>query len=176
MRARRPAAIISRASAGVSAPNSGNNGVRPVPARRSSRYRRMSSRNRSPNAIVREPFGHGPLHGAAHRALVDVVRARRRNRNLPQRQPERVGLRLQHVDTHRVHRDPLRRLVDRRQQRRRARHPAAAGRAPSRRCPCRSTTTSASSFEELGMQRLAPAARSRRRRAARGRRIPRLAA
>ena len=116
MRARTPAAIISRASADVSAPNNGNSGVKPVPARRSSRYRRTSSRKRSPNAIVGEPFGHGPLHGAPHGALVDVIRTRRRNRNLPQRQPERAGLRLEHVDTHRVHGDALRRLVDRRQQ------------------------------------------------------------
>ena len=83
MRARRPAAIISRASADVSAPNSGNNGVRPVPASRSSRYRLTSSRNRSPNAMWVNPsatarstaprmarsytsFGHGDGIGICH--------------------------------------------------------------------------------------------------------------
>ena len=116
MRARTPAAIISRASAAVSAPNSGNNGVKPVPARRSSRYRRTSSRKRSPNAIWVNPSATARSTAPPHGALVDVIRTRRRNRNLPQRQPERAGLRLEHVDTHRVHGDPLCRLVDRRQQ------------------------------------------------------------
>src|SRR5439155_503458 len=39
------------------------------------------------------------------------------NRYEPQRQPERVRLRLQQLDSDGMHRDPLRRLVDRRQQR-----------------------------------------------------------
>ena len=57
IRARRPAETICRASCGVSAsvPNRGKSGVRPLPARRSSRYFRMSSRNRSPNAACVNP-------------------------------------------------------------------------------------------------------------------------
>jgi hypothetical protein len=54
----KPPAIMSRASAGVPRSfswNSGNSGVRSVPARRSSRYRRMSGKNRSPNAMCVKP-------------------------------------------------------------------------------------------------------------------------
>ena len=54
-RARRPAAIMSRASASVGMPQIGNSGVSPVPRIRSSRYRRTSSRNRSPNATAVTP-------------------------------------------------------------------------------------------------------------------------
>ena len=102
----------------------------------------MSSRNRSPNATCVKPSPTALLHRRRHRALVHLVRTRRRNRNLPERQPQRVGLRLQQLDAHRMHRHALMDFVHRRQHRRPARCPAAGeGRAPSRRNPCRRTTT-----------------------------------
>ena len=64
---------------------------------------------------VREAFADGLLHGRRHGPLVDLVRARRRNRNLPERQPQRIGLRPQQLDPHRVHRHPLMDFVHRRQ-------------------------------------------------------------
>ena len=46
-----------------------------------------------------------------------LVRAGRRNRHLPERQSERVGLRLEQFDADGVHRDTPGALVDRRQER-----------------------------------------------------------
>ena len=48
---------------------------------------------------VREAFGDGACDGGRHRALVDLVGTRRRNRHLPQRQPKRVRLRLEQRST-----------------------------------------------------------------------------
>jgi len=66
---------------------------------------------------VREAFGDRAADGLRHRPLVDLVGTRRRNRDRPERQAERVRLRLQQLDSHGVHRHALRGLVDRRQQR-----------------------------------------------------------
>src|SRR5262249_9394146 len=66
---------------------------------------------------MREPFADRSRYGAGHRALVDVVGTRRRNRDQPQRRADRRRLRLEDVDAHCMHRRALRSFVDRRQQR-----------------------------------------------------------
>ena len=53
--ARTPASSISRASRSVGSSQSGKTGLRPVPARRCSRYVRTSSRKRSPNTMTSAP-------------------------------------------------------------------------------------------------------------------------
>lgn len=53
--ARTPASSISRARRSVGSPHSGNTGVIPVPSRCCSRYRRTSSRKRSPKTMCSAP-------------------------------------------------------------------------------------------------------------------------
>ena len=66
---------------------------------------------------VGEALAHRAGDGLPHFLFVDLIRARRWNRHHPERKAERLGLGLQHLDAHRMHRHPLRRLVDRGQQR-----------------------------------------------------------
>ena len=144
MRARRPLAIIVSASDVVSAPNSGKIGVSPVPA--SCLFaippdvfeKEIAERN------VREPFADGARDGGGHRALVDLIGTRRRNRHGPQRQAERAGLRFEHFDPHRMHRHSVARPVDGRQQCGDLDTQASMSGscAPATRCLCRSTTKS----------------------------------
>ena len=88
----------------------------PCPPAAPSRYRRMSSRNRSPNAACVNPFAQAFGDGCAHLCLVDVIRTRMRNVHDVQRQAGRARLRLEHRAPDTVHRHAIHRLVHRRQQ------------------------------------------------------------
>src|SRR5581483_3128706 len=66
---------------------------------------------------MREPFADRARDRCRHRAFVHLVRTRRGDRHLPERQTDGTRLRLEQVDTDRVHGHPLRVRVDRRQQR-----------------------------------------------------------
>ena len=65
---------------------------------------------------VRESFGDGGRHDDGHRSFVELVRARRRDENLVQRQTQGGSLRLQQLGADGVHRDPVCRFIDGRQQ------------------------------------------------------------
>jgi hypothetical protein len=56
------------------------------------------------------------LHRVAHRALVHLVRARSGELDPVDRDPEPVGLELEQLGPHRVHRDPLGVGVERHQE------------------------------------------------------------
>ena len=94
----------------------GNSGSRPEPARRSSRYRRTSSRNRSPKATCVKPSATKPAIAVSHDRFVLLVRARPRQRHDVQRQAGGCGLRFQQLAPDRVHRDAIEGLVGRREE------------------------------------------------------------
>ena len=61
-------------------------------------------------------FAAGVFHRLAHDPLVFLVAAGIWDLDLPERQPHRLCLLTQEFGTNRVHRDPFKNLVDRREQ------------------------------------------------------------
>ena len=53
-----------------------------------------------------------PFDGSQHSGLILCIAARAGNRNLPERKPDCLGLHLQKLDSHRVHRHPRVDFVD----------------------------------------------------------------
>ena len=153
MRARRPPAIISRASCRR----------RHAPQRKE---RRQPGAGEAILAIlahvlqkqiaerdVGEAVRDGAIDRDAQPRLVDLVRARPRQRDRDERQARGLRLRAQDLFADAVHRHAAGRLVDRRQQRRRRARRRAAARAAPTRCPCRCSRTSGSSLRRRSRSR-----------------------